>query len=493
MRHRWIVLVLSLAVARLAAAQTPTCNLNGSGPDELVLTIDQSGSDFDLGWKGKYHDLEVPGGAKFEFCLNNCATSGDSLCDVQGYAGGQTASGRSFAPPIPAVFGANPGTPVCIVTTFQEPFATGTADVATGAIDVSANISAGVYTTSIAAVCPKCSGANAGDSGTCQGGANNGAACVTGEVITVSGAGGNPYTVARECLPSGTPIPTTFTVNVTNGTTAPTGTCGGGGNDCTTSGMCGTTCTNTGHGGISQNCCVSQTGRPCFPDPVTRMGLIEAPIPLYPDPTYPKTGIGTLVSTFCVPAVPPPAGFIANPDVGLPGPAAFILPYTAAWQLDASPTTTTTTTVTTTSLAGGSTTSTTLPGGCTSDADCADTDPCTDDVCTGGTCSNPPLTGAAGVDCALRQALAAPLCTDAIDPALQAAITQFIGKADTAVQAFDAATPKKMNKLRKKAGKALSTLLKKTAKAVKKGKISSTCGDAITQQVQALQQLVAAL
>jgi hypothetical protein len=182
-----------------------------------------------------------------------------------------------------------------------------------------------------------------------------------------------------------------------------------------------------------------------------------------------------------------------NPDVGLPGPAAFVLPYTAEWLLDPTPTTTTTTTSTSTTTAGGGSTTSTTLGGCAGDAECADSDPCTDDVCNAGACSNPPLAGAAGADCELGQALAGPICNDAIDPTLQAAITKFIGKARTAVQAFDAAPAKKMKKLRTKATKALSTLLKKANKAAKKNKISAECQADIAALIAQLRTLVGAL
>src|SRR5262245_47513507 len=89
-------------VARLASAQTPTCNLNGFGADQLTVTIPAvAASDFDLGSSGDYHDFHVPGGARFEVCLTNCDTTSDPLCDVAGYAGGQSAAGRAFTPPIP--------------------------------------------------------------------------------------------------------------------------------------------------------------------------------------------------------------------------------------------------------------------------------------------------------------------------------------------------------------------------------------------------------
>src|SRR6516165_5350970 len=109
------VVIVALTVG-VAVAQVPTCNLNGFGPDEIDLTVPDVGSDFDLGWKGKYHDLHVPGGAEFQVCLTNCDTTTDPICEVAGYAGGQSAAGRSFSPPIPIAIG---GTAVCVATTFK--------------------------------------------------------------------------------------------------------------------------------------------------------------------------------------------------------------------------------------------------------------------------------------------------------------------------------------------------------------------------------------
>src|SRR5262249_22940213 len=149
------------------------------------------------------------------------------LCDVAGYAGGQVAAGRAFAPPIPIDVNGNA---VCVVTTFQEPFATGTADLATGDIDVVANISGDVYLNrSTSGVCATCSGLNAGDAGTCggTGGATPGAACTTDEVITVQNASGNPYHVSRDCLPSGAKVSIAFPLTVTTGMASLPGLCAG--------------------------------------------------------------------------------------------------------------------------------------------------------------------------------------------------------------------------------------------------------------------------
>lgn len=309
-------------VARVAAGQQ-TCNLNPDGPDQLVFTVAEAGSDFDLGWTGDYHDLQVPGGARLELCLTGCGTAADdSLCAVEGYAAGQSAAGRSFAPPIPAVIGDFAG---CIVTTFQEPFATGTVDIASGAVEVRANIAASVFLSSPSAVCPTCTGATAGVSGTCVGGATPGGACTTGEVITVEGATNNPYRVSRDCLPAGTtPLVTAFSLVVTTGVSTQAGLCPGqsSDDDCG-AGTCSAICAPGGSGGVSQTCCSNDTSKRCFPSPLQRTGATTGPLTAWPDPTYPKTSEGTLVSAFCAPAVPGLAGLVLNAGVGPGFPARF--------------------------------------------------------------------------------------------------------------------------------------------------------------------------
>ena len=221
-----------------------------------------------------------------------------------------------------------------------------------------------------------------------------------------------------------------------------------------------------------------------------------APTPAWPDTSYPKSATETIVSAFCAPGAPGLLGLGINSDAGLPGPTAFVLPVTAEWMLDASPTTTTTTTITTTTtVVTPSTTTTTL--GCTSAAECSDADPCTDDVCTGGTCSNPHVAGASGVSCEIDQIIDRQACgaTDTTDVALQAAWTKFLGKATGAVQAIDgASTTKKAAKLKIKAGNALKALLKKMTKLAKKpGRVSTGCQASIRQDIGAIQALLSAL
>lgn len=485
------VLLVAAAVLAVgpAGAQTPTCNLNGSGADALVFTLPAAvASDFDLGWTGDYHDFHVPTGARFEACLTNCDTSTDPVCDVAGYAGGQSAVGRAFTPPIPIFIGS---TAACAVTTFQEPFATGTANVQTGDINVVANISGDVYITTAATVCPVCSGANAGDSGTCSAtAATPGGACTTDEVITVSGATGNPYRVSRDCLPTGAHASTAFSLTVTTGASTVNATCAGQLMPDNCSASCGSAnCTGAGNGsGVSQNCCTDDTTQRCFPYPLTRTGTAAVPSPAWPDTTYPKTANETLGSAFCVPAVPGLPGLAVNGPVGLAGPAAFVLPGSTQWLLDSTPTSSSTTS--TTSL--GSTTTTTQPVACTTAAECDDADPCTDDTCPAGTCVNAPAAGAQGVICGLDDLTTEPAC-EPLDPTLKTTLDTLIAKAKTKLGALGSASPGKAKKLRKAADKSLKKALKKINKAANKGTIQPPCKDALTAAIGVLRAAIAAL
>jgi len=57
-------------------------------------------------------------------------------------------------------------------------------------------------------------------------------------------------------------------------------------------------------GGLSQNCCNSDTAKPCFPTAgggqIVRMGKPGPPAPPFPDQTYPKTGSAVLAAVFCL-------------------------------------------------------------------------------------------------------------------------------------------------------------------------------------------------
>ena len=83
---KFVVAGAVLLYAATAGAVAPRCNLNPGGPEELLLTVPQAGSDFDLGWKGTVHDYDVPGGARFALCLTDCDNDTDPLCTIEGQA-----------------------------------------------------------------------------------------------------------------------------------------------------------------------------------------------------------------------------------------------------------------------------------------------------------------------------------------------------------------------------------------------------------------------
>jgi len=70
-------------------------------------------------------------------------------------------------------------------------------------------------------------------------------------------------------------------------------------------------------------------GLQCLPasgGAITRTGHADPPVPVWPDPTYPKMSSGgILVTTFCEGAT---TAQTINSTAGLPGPGALILPGT---------------------------------------------------------------------------------------------------------------------------------------------------------------------
>ena len=84
-------------------------------------------------------------------------------------------------------------------------------------------------------------------------------------------------------------------------------------------------------GGLSQNCCNSDTTKPCFPTAgggqIVRTGKPGLPAPPFPDQTYPKTGNAVLTAVFCLPAT---GDHSIDATTG-PGPGALILSVTHTW------------------------------------------------------------------------------------------------------------------------------------------------------------------
>jgi hypothetical protein len=313
----------AMLVAAATAGAATRCNLNPGGPEELVLTVPQAGSDFDAGWTGDVHDYDVPSGARFNLCLANCNNDTDPDCDVQGQADQLSAAGRTFAPPIPVVIG---DTSVCIQANFADPAVEGTVNVQTGEMQATAHLAANVFITSKSNVCPQCIAS------VCNGGARAGSACTPGETVNVQGADDTTYDVSIDCPANGpgAPVPVALTVPVTTGT-ASTAACSGQAetDDCGAGTCQAGVCTGAGGGGIRQACCSNNHAKSCFTYPVEREGNSAPPQPVWPDPTYPKaenTGAAKLVSAFCAPAAPGIIGLVVNDKVGLAGPAAFVLP-----------------------------------------------------------------------------------------------------------------------------------------------------------------------
>src|SRR5262249_1836952 len=157
--------------------------------------------------------------------------------------------------------------PACALIQLPPPGITGTADVQTGEISGSATLAAKVFI----GACPQCSGATAGATGTCQGGASNGAACTTEQVTRVlyrpnddRNAALTPidYLVSRDCLPSGSPFTISQAVSVATSTQTVAQPCPGqvsgtnGYNECGVAGCVNTCSADPGaNGGAAQNCC----------------------------------------------------------------------------------------------------------------------------------------------------------------------------------------------------------------------------------------------
>jgi hypothetical protein len=158
--------------------------------------------------------------------------------------------------------------------------------------------------------------------------------------------GDTSFPLSRDCSPASGQLVGTVPIELalTTGTSTLTGPmpCPGQAADdaCGASG-CGAVCTGSacvGHtadgqcidekGGLSQLCCVDATDTPCFPTAgggsILRTGITVAPLPAWPDPSYPKVSTGSvLVATFCAQRL----GAIGmDPRADLPAPGAIILP-----------------------------------------------------------------------------------------------------------------------------------------------------------------------
>ena len=329
------------------APQATSCPNNpAGGPDELTLTVADTGNDLDTGFSGQSHNFINVAGAKLTYCLTECDGTTDSVCKGSGPTGTGTKNTKAFGPPLP-LFSA--GVAVCVVNEFAEPTIDATIDVQTGAFDASAKplkLNAKTHQSSPDKVCPRCIG------GQCDSGARQGQSCTVGGTVVVN----NPpnvvnvtYNVSADCLPSASALLGTPVVNLglTTATSTLDGNANGNGLPCPgqqSHDSCGNAaCTvdcsakSDPKGGINQTCCSNTGQTPCFPTNLaeTGVGKIERtgsvttpPASTCPGSDYPKTGSGVLASAFCIAST---SSIAVDGTAGLPGPGALLLPGTAVF------------------------------------------------------------------------------------------------------------------------------------------------------------------
>jgi len=315
------------------------------GPRELRLVVPESGTDLDNGWTGISHDFPVVSGTTIRACLRGCSDTNPACTGDESAT--DAVNGRTFGAPLPILAVSSN----CIVSRYDSPKITDiSANVQTGEIQATLHLLADVYLTPGNQICPRCSGTTIGATGTCDSGARAHQACRTEGVIRVSGASGNKnFTVSSDCPPTGTPLgPLAIPVPLTTGTSTLPGPrpCSASKDDncsgaCTTGGCAGNVtcaamtagaeCVDV-KGGIAQACCADNTSTPCFPTSgngaIVRTGTAAVPAPPLPDLSYPKIADGVLAATSCEEAT---NDNTFNGVVGLPGPAALILPVHEQW------------------------------------------------------------------------------------------------------------------------------------------------------------------
>jgi len=337
-----------------------SCSANAAGgPDQLTLTIADSGTDLDNGWTGSSHNFPLVPNGTLKMCLTNCDGTTDTSCDASGSIGDPSTSlnGVYFGAPLPLLAS---NVPVCVVSRWRDTI-TGTVDSASGDTSLSVKLFSDIYLTDTSAVCPQCK------SGKCNGGKNAGKSCTVEATLPVyvSANRTDQYELSSTCVPNSptatlnidfVPL-TSGTSNALNGDTPcvkqpgqPTGvppkkdSCGAG--TCQ-EGICtGTACvtmapdpTNPAQmicidskGGLSQACCSNSTQTPCFlrdgNGDLTRTGKPGVPQEVTPGTPWPKTHTGVLASTFCIPAT---GTNTIDSVTGLPGPGTILLNGTGMW------------------------------------------------------------------------------------------------------------------------------------------------------------------
>ena len=331
------------------SASTCAPNPDG-GPDALVVTVLDQGTDLDLGWTGTYHGFPVPSGIYLQACLTDCDGVNDLECTLRVPARCDP-SRTTFGPPLP-IIGA--GRLACVVNRVVRDV-TGTVRLDTGAVEAKIDLASDVHVLDPERVCPQCR------AGQCDSGRNRGRACTVDGAVTVTQSLSldHLYLLSRDCPPEGAPAVTLpISLGLTTGTRTTPGT--GGSKPCRDNEAdgvpvkddfcadgCGAACAmgsppcvasirdpadpgsfvcQDAKGGLSQTCCLDDPTRPCFPTRpgspgILRTGRAVPPIPQVPGASYPLAAErSALVTTFCVGPTT-----LLDTVGGLPGPAAMVL------------------------------------------------------------------------------------------------------------------------------------------------------------------------
>jgi hypothetical protein len=325
------------------------CPANAAGGPRELRLVARGGADLDNGWIGIAHNFPVVEGAMLRACLRDCDTSTDSACTVDADTGPGTVN-PAFGPPQPTLV---IGSATCLVHRFDSRI-TGSADLATGAVDVAFDLLTEVWIAPPGIVCPQCSGEAIGDTGVCLSGPDKGRACRVEGTILVSDAQETVFKVSSRCRPEGAlAAKLSIPLDVTTGTRTLSGPLPCDGqletNSCAAADGCTAACSGDAcvamvphpvdagtqicrdrRGGLAQQCCADDPTVACFAhDEITRTGRAGVPQPAWPEPTYPKTSEPVLVDAFCEPATG--ANLLDAVTTGLPGASALILPMRACY------------------------------------------------------------------------------------------------------------------------------------------------------------------
>lgn len=333
------------------------------GPNEVILSVLGDGTDLDNGWTGTSHNFPVIKDAKLRTCLQECNDT-NPVCVGSAPTGAGSANGPAFGPPLPLIAG---GVSVCVVNNFNGPVSA-KIHLDTGVVeDNIVDLRSEIFVTTSDKVCPQCLG------GTCDSGSRRGQSCsIDGSVFVANASNTNRnYQLSQGCPPGATgsgvatltiplrPITgTSTTAHVPDdaGDVTPCreniGLVSPQANNCGPSGCGANNCTGNAcvrmvvdptdpagtrmacqdvKGGLSQNCCNSQTSIPCFPTGAGQPGIVrvgKAVIPgeadsiAWPEPTYPKAANGLVLSSiFCEAGT---GAFNVDQVSGLPGPGAVV-------------------------------------------------------------------------------------------------------------------------------------------------------------------------